>query len=134
MPENNGTKNATTTETKSVTPADVDWIDHYGAALIHGHRFTPGDVTEFEYRHDRDHTGRLTERAKTRIAKNLTIELETRADLWRKAREIYLAERQKEAADNGPSLSNFSSFQDPADTGESTRDTTQPRSVDTATD
>ena len=128
MPENNGTNNTTTTETKTVTAADVDWIDHYGPALIHGYRFTPGDIAEFEYRHDRDHTGRLNARATTRIAEFLTIELETRADLWRKAREAYRAERRAEL---GASISDFRSFQGPADTGISAPDTGRPPGVNT---
>ena len=131
MPENNGTSNTTTTETKTVTPADVDWIDHYGPALIHGHRFTPGDVAEFEYQHDRDHTGRLTEQAKTRIAQFMTIELDTRTDLWRKAREAYRAEREKEATETGAPITDIRTFHGPADTGISTPDTSRPPSVDT---
>ena len=128
MPENNGTNNTTTPVAQTVTAADVDWIDHYGPARIHGHRFTPGDIAEFEYRHDRDQTGRLTERAKTRIAKNLTIELDTRAKLWRKAREAYEAERR---AESGSATSEFRTFHGPADTGISTPDTSRPPGVDT---
>ena len=114
MPENIETKNATTTETKKVTAADVDWIDHYGAALIHGHRFTPGDVATFEYRHDRDSTGRLRVQAKERIARILTMELATHANLWRRARDAYRAERLSEGA-TAPDT-----FQGPADTGVTT--------------
>ena len=61
-----------------VTPADVDWIDHYGAALVHGHRFTLADVANVEYRSDRTTTGRLHGRALERIARILTDDLSQR--------------------------------------------------------
>src|SRR5690625_678234 len=95
---------------REVRPADVDWIDHYGSALIHGFRFTPGDIASFEHHRDRDHTGRLNLRAKERIARILTCELEKRADLWRRAREAYRAERLSEG------VTDPASFQGPADT------------------
>ncbi len=111
MPENN----AINIDAKTVTPADVDWIDHYGPALIHGHRFTPGDIAQFEYGRDRDRTGRLTDKAKTRIAAILTDELANLTQLWQRAREAYRAERACEGK------SPHETFQGPADTGASSR-------------
>ena len=111
MPENN----AINIDAKTVTPADVDWIDHYGPALIHGHRFTPGDIAQFEYGRDRDHTGRLTSKAKTRIATILTDELASLTQLWQRAREAYRAERAREGTNP------HETFQGPADTGASRR-------------
>ena len=105
----------TGSDVREVSPADVDWIDHYGSALIHGFRFTPGDIAAFEHHRDRDHTGRLNLRAKERIARILTCELDKRADLWRRAREAYRAERLSEG------VTEPASFQGPADTGISAR-------------
>lgn len=62
-----------------VTPADVDWIDHYGPALVHGHRFTPADIANAEYRSDRTTTGRLRGYALERIARIMTDDLSYRA-------------------------------------------------------
>ena len=98
-----------------VSSADVDWIDHYGSALIHGFRFTPGDIAAFEHHRDRDHTGRLSVWAKERIARILTCELDERAGLWARARQAYRAERLSEG------VAEPSSFQGPADTGMSAR-------------
>lgn len=128
MPENTNNTTTDTTvdaEEKSVTAADVDWIDHYGSALIHGFRFTPGDIAQFEYPRDRDHTERLSAHAKARIATILTAELGKRVDLWQRAREAYRAERFTEG------VVFVDSFQGPADTGISRRDAKNPRPSDT---
>src|SRR5699024_5752059 len=76
----------------------------------------PADIAEFEHHRDRDHTARLSPRAKARIARILTLELQKRADLWRRAREAYRVERLSEGT------SNRASHQGPADTEISLRD------------
>ncbi|GAA4910532.1 hypothetical protein LX16_2702 [Stackebrandtia albiflava] len=60
-----------------VTPADVDWIDSYGDALVCGHRFTRDDILRHEAIWDRrTHDNALTSAARQRIAHALTEELQ----------------------------------------------------------
>lgn len=75
----------------TVSAADVEWIDRYGTAQVHGYHFSRTDIRGVETHGDRREDRRLTVAAKERIAVLLSGELRSRiAEAGNRAHEAPL--------------------------------------------